>query len=99
MHDGYLPKCLDNLFKNSNIGLFFTPFALPIPGMICRGIHDFGRGYLFVSQGFRKITADIALFNTLDKITANDVEQLIITNSDTINEESRASKRINLTLR
>ena len=53
-HDGYLPKKLDKLLGNTNAGLFFTPLVAPYPGILCRGVHDFGRGYLFISQGFRK---------------------------------------------
>ena len=84
LHDGYLPKKLDKIVGDSNFGLFFTPFASPIPGMICRGIHDFGRGYLFISQGFRKWTADISLFNAFEQIIANDVERLIITHCNSL---------------
>ena len=62
--------------------MFFTPLVGPYPGIRCRGVHDFGRGYIFISQGFRKWTADIALFNAFEKITANDVEQLIVSNPD-----------------
>ena len=79
-HDGYLPKKLDGLFGKTNAGLFFTPLVAPYPGIICRGVHDFGRGYLFISQGYRKWTADISLFNAFEKITANDVENLILSN-------------------
>jgi len=77
-HDGYLPKMLDKMLINTNAGLFFTPLVAPFPGILCRGVHDFGRGYLFISQGFRKWTADIGLFNAFEKITANDVESIII---------------------
>ncbi len=80
LHDGYLPKSLDKYLGNTGAGLFFTPLVAPFPGMICRGVHDFGRGYLFVSQGFRKWTADMKLFNAFEKITANDVEELFIIN-------------------
>lgn len=80
-HDGYLPKKLDRFLGNTNTGLFFTPFRKPFPGIVCRGVHDFGRGYLFITQGFRKWTADIKLFNIFEKITANDVEKLIIKNT------------------
>lgn len=83
-HDGYLPKAFDKIVGKSNAGLFFTPLVFPIPGLICRGVHNFGRGYLFVSQGFRKWTADNALCNAFEKITANDVERLIITNPDIV---------------
>ncbi len=79
-HDGYLPKKLDRFLGNTNAGLFFTPLRKPFPGIVCRGVHDFGRGYLFITQGFRKWTADIKLFNAFEKITANDVEKLIIKN-------------------
>ena len=81
-HDGYLPKKLDKLLGNTNAGLFFTPLVAPYPGILCRGVHDFGRGYLFISQGFRKWTADIPLFNAFEKITANDVEKLILSNGN-----------------
>ena len=77
-HDGYLPKKLDKRLGSTNTGLFFTPLVKPYPGILCRGVHDFGRGYILVSQGFRKWTADIKLFNAFEKITANDVEKLII---------------------
>lgn len=77
-HDGYLPKKLDRLFGKTNAGLFFTPMVLPYPGLVCRGMNDFKRGYLFVSQGYRKWTADIKLFNAFEKITANDIENIII---------------------
>ena len=63
------------------MGLFFTPLIKPVPGIVCRGVHDFGRGYLLVTQGFRKWTADVKIFNAFEKITANDVEKLIIKNS------------------
>ena len=81
-HDGYLPKKLDKLLGNTNAGLFFTPLVAPYPGILCRGVHDFGRGYLFISQGYRKWTADIPLFNAFEKITANDVEKLILSNGN-----------------
>lgn len=85
LHDGYLPKIMDKKYKNTNVGLFFTPLVFPTPGILCRGIHDFGRGYLFISQGFRKWTADIKLLNAFEKITANDVEELLIKKSDSLN--------------
>lgn len=83
-HDGYLPKKLDKILGNTGAGLFFTPLISPIPGIMCRGVHDFGRGYIFISQGFRKWTADIGLFNAFEKFTANDVEKLIINNPNNI---------------
>lgn len=76
VHDAYMPKCLDKYFENTNAGLFITPLIAPYPGCICRGIHDFGRGYLFISQGFRKYTADILPFNIFETFTANDLEKL-----------------------
>lgn len=82
LHDGYLPKVLDKYFEKTNFGLFITPFVSPKKGLICRGVHDYGRGYLMVSQGFRKYTADIPLFRTLERITANDIEMLEINNGD-----------------
>ena len=45
-------------------------------------MHDFGGGYLFVSQGYRKWTADISLFNAFEKITANDIENITIVNGN-----------------
>lgn len=78
LHDGYLPKFLDKKCKNTDIGLFITPRVKMKPGIPCRGIKPFGRGYLFISQGFRKYTHDNIFFNTLEKITANDTELLII---------------------
>lgn len=83
-HDGYLPKAFDKYLGKTNAGLFFTPLVSPFSGIICRGVHDFGRGYLFISQGFRKWTADIDIFNAFEKITANDVERLIITNPEIV---------------
>lgn len=82
VHDGYMPKKLDKYLGKTNAGLFFTPKALPFPGIWCRGVHDFGRGYIFISQGFRKWTADLALFNAFEKFNANDVENLIISNPE-----------------
>ena len=81
-HDAYLPKRLDKKYGDTNVGLFFTPLMFPYPGVICRGIHDFGRGYMFVSQGYRKWTADNIITNAFEKITANDVENLIISNGE-----------------
>lgn len=78
LHDGYLPKVLDKKLGNTNAGLFLTPLVAPYPGIICRGIHDYGRGYIFISQGYRKWTADIKLFNYFERFTANDIEELII---------------------
>ena len=87
-HDGYLPKKLDKYLGNTNAGLFLTPLVSPLPGIMCRGVHDFGRGYIFISQGFRKWTADIFLFNAFEKFTANDVEKLIISNPEIINNKN-----------
>lgn len=80
VHDGYMPKILDKYLGKTNAGLFFTPKVLPFPGIWCRGVHDFGRGYVFISQGFRKWTPDLAFFNAFEKFNANDVEKLIISN-------------------
>lgn len=86
IHDGYMPKILDKYLGKTNAGLFFTPKALPFPGIWCRGVHDFGRGYIFISQGFRKWTADLALFNAFEKFNANDVENLIISNPEILED-------------
>ncbi len=91
-HDAYLPKFLDKPLGKTNAGLFFTPLVAPYPGIVCRGVHDFGRGYLFISQGYRKWTADISLFNAFEKITANDVENLIIANGQKNASESATYK-------
>lgn len=91
-HDGYLPKKLDKPLEKTNTGLFFTPLIAPYPGVICRGVHDFGRGYIFVSQGYRKWTADMAIFNAFEKITANDVESLILSNGEKNVSESPTHK-------
>lgn len=82
LHDGYLPKRLDKKYGDTNVGLFFTPLVYPSPGVLCRGVHDFGRGYVFVSQGFRKWTADLAVMNAFERITANDIENLYIKKAD-----------------
>ena len=78
LHDGYLPKILDKKLGNTNVGLFVTPKVKPYPGIICRGMHDFGRGSLIISQGYRKWTANIPILNAFEKITANDVENITI---------------------
>ena len=91
-HDGYLPKILDKPLGKTNAGLFFTPLVAPYPGVICRGVHDFGRGYLFVSQGYRKWTADMAIFNDFEKITSNDVESIILSNGEKSVSESLTHK-------
>lgn len=81
-HDGYMPKSLDAYFKDTDIGFFFLPLMCPYPGVKCRGVHPFGRGYVFISQGFRKWNSDIFLFNLFDKFTAHDVETLHLTDLD-----------------
>ena len=78
-HDGYLPKFLDKKFGDTKRGLILYPFTLYRHGILCRGIHDFGRGKLLISQGFRTWNADIFLFNLFEKICANDVETLTLT--------------------
>jgi len=83
-HDGYLPKKFDKFLGNTNAGLFLTPVIAPLPGIWCRGVHDFGRGYVFITQGFRKWTPDMKLTNLFEKFTANDVERLIITNPNIV---------------
>lgn len=92
LHDGYLPKSLDTYLGKTNAGLFFTPKVAPYPGIWCRGVHDFGRGYIFISQGFRKWTPDLALFNAFEKFNANDIEKLIITNPELIKNDLGSKK-------
>ncbi len=82
LHDGYLPKALDKALGNTKAGLFFCPLVAPYPGILCRGVHDFGRGQLFISQGYRKWTADVWIMNAFERITANDLEQLILSRSE-----------------
>ena len=82
LHDGYLPKFLDKPLGHTNAGLFLTPLVAPYPGLICRGVHDFGRGYLFIAQGYRKWTPDLAITNLFEKISANDVEKLMISKGE-----------------
>lgn len=99
LHDGYMPKSLDKYLGKTNAGLFFTPRVAPYPGIWCRGVHDFGRGYIFISQGFRKWTADLALFNSFEKFSANDVEKLIISNPELLNnsdieKETRNKRKV-----
>lgn len=89
LHDGYLPKFLDKPLGRTNAGLFFTPLVAPYPGIMCRGVHDFGRGYIFISQGYRKWTANIPIMNAFERITANDVERLIIKNEEEKKYRSR----------
>lgn len=78
-HDGYLPKFMDNRIKDYKKGVFMYPWLSPFNGVICRGIHDFERGKLIVSQGFRTWNADMLLFNLFEKKCANDVEKLNLT--------------------
>lgn len=78
MHDGYLPKCLDKYFNNTNIGIFITPLVKPYPGLVCRGMHKYKRGYVFISQGFRKYTHNNILFNFMENFVANDIETISI---------------------
>ena len=97
-HDAYLPKFLDKYLGKTNAGLFLTPLIAPYPGIWCRGVHDFGRGYVFITQGFRKWTPDLFITNCFEKFTANDVEKLIISNSKILktdsNKEMPSSKSI-----
>lgn len=93
-HDAYLPKFLDKYLGKSNAGLFLTPLIAPIPGIWCRGVHDFGRGYVFISQGFRKWTADLFITNCFEKFTANDVEQLIISNPNIVKNSNNLEENI-----
>lgn len=67
-HDGYVPKVLDKYLGNTSAGLFFTPRLAPYPGIWCRGVHNFGRGYVFVTQGFRKWTPDLFITIVLKKL-------------------------------
>lgn len=78
-HDAYLPKVLDEILGNTNVGLYCSPFILPWKGIPCRGIHEFSRGVQLISQGFRKWTADIGLFNKIERFYTNDVEQIVLT--------------------
>jgi len=94
LHDAYLPKVLDRYVKNTNAGLFFAPYVSPFSGMICRGIHEYGRGYLFVSQGFRKWTTDTVFFNFIERYMANDVEELFIKSVELTHENDLARKRV-----
>ena len=98
LHDGYLPKSLDKYLGNTNAGLFFTPFIAPYPGIICRGVHNFGRGYIFISQGFRKLTADLKFLNAFERFCANDVEELIISNPELITFPTQTETSLNKTI-
>jgi predicted MPP superfamily phosphohydrolase len=82
LHGGYLPKFMYYILNNTNVGMFIYPLAFPIPGIACRGVHDVGRGKLFISKCYRKFTTDIPLFNFLERYTANDVEELTLTNTE-----------------
>lgn len=95
-HDGYLPKKFDKILGKTNAGLFLTPITAPFPGVWCRGVHDFGRGYVFITQGFRKWTPNIKLTNFFEKFTANDVEKLIITNPDIIKKQDENLENIDI---
>lgn len=81
LHDGYMPKSLDNVFGETNYGIFFTPFIPPIPGTKCRGLHEFGRGKLFISQGFKKWSGS-KIYILLDRVSSYDMEKLIIDKPD-----------------
>ena len=78
-HDGYLFKWLDKFIKSPYFGLSGYPNIKFNSGIIYRGIKDFGRGYLFTSQGVRTWNANILLFNLFEKICANDVEKITLT--------------------
>ncbi|MBQ6135201.1 MAG: metallophosphoesterase [Bacilli bacterium] len=75
-HDGYLPKILDPYLKNTDVGLFFMPLVFPVPGAPCRGVREFGRGYLFISQGFAKWNSGIC--SIVNGITEHDIERVKI---------------------
>ena len=79
-HGGYLPKALYRVLGDTNVGLFMSPWISPFKGIICRGIHDFGDGHLIASAGYRKYTADLKVFNLMEKFTANDVEFVTLSN-------------------
>ncbi len=78
LHDGYMPKIFDKTLGKTNVGLFFTPYIPFYRGTVCRGVHEFGRGYLIILQGYRKWTADHPVMNTLEKVSVNDIENIIL---------------------
>ena len=80
LHNGYVPKWLDERLKNTNIGIFTVPLVAPYPGTPCRGLHPFGRGQALISRGFRKYGTDLFPFNDLDKIATHDMEELTVSN-------------------
>ncbi len=91
LHGGYLPKFIYKKVRNTKFGLFVYPPVLPIPGLDCRGLHDIGRGKLFISKCFRKWTCDIPLFNYFETFTANDVEELTLTKGEEMTLTRRQS--------
>ena len=84
LHDGYLPKCLDKYFSDKQIGIYCTPYMSPFTDIYPRGIHEYGRGYILVGQGFRKYTHDNFFFNFLEKHTANDIETITLEHQKTL---------------
>lgn len=79
-HDGCVPKILDRFFENTDKGIFFENFPSKKSTSVkyARGINRFGRGYVLVTQGYRKHTADLFLFNMVERVMANDVEVVTI---------------------
>ena len=79
-HDGIIPKVLDRFFEGTDNGIFFENFPKKVSGYVeyARGVKPFGRGYAVVTQGYRKHTADIFLFNMLERVMANDIETLTV---------------------
>ena len=79
-HDGLIPKILDRFFEDTDKGIFFENFPKKKSSYVqyARGVKEFGRGYAVVTQGYRKHTADISLFNMLERIMSNDVETITI---------------------
>lgn len=86
-HDGYIPKVLDCFFKNTDKGLFFLNFPKKRSTRIkyARGVKPFGRGYSITTQGYRKHSADIFLFNIMERLAANDVETITIKHGNKLN--------------
>lgn len=78
-HDGYLFKWMDKFVRSPYSGLTGYPRIKLNSGAMYRGMHDFGRGSLLVSQGVRTFNPNILLFNLFEKVCANDVENVALT--------------------
>ncbi len=75
VHNGIVPDSLEKIIKRRG---FVAPYNMPLP-KYCRGVYELDTTKVLINKGFRKLSKEFNIYNTLDSFYNHHIQEVVLT--------------------